>query len=96
MLYQLAVIPDSCIAKDILSWYNSLYSELSEANTCAYRNYENETIPLEVIEDQLKSLDSDTLFDLFEQALRALLPVVPPPIFNLAFAFLRAVVNNLF
>ena len=29
LIYQLELFPDSCIAKDVEYWYNSLYSELS-------------------------------------------------------------------
>lgn len=35
--WQVAHRPDSCLTKNLLSWYSSLYSELSTIDSCAYQ-----------------------------------------------------------
>lgn len=55
--YELAVNRDSCISLDVESWYNSLYSELSDFDDDRYR--ENGCGSCEV--------DQDGLLDVLQQ-----------------------------
>jgi len=55
---ELANRPNSCLSKNLVSWYNSLYNELSEFSDCRYQ--------IEINEELCPDLSDSTIEEVFD------------------------------